>query len=612
MYKNQKYIENPIQTKADLQKLVVDMTEALRPFYSDGKAFLKLGETMTHYSKTVAYAEGFLRPLFGLAPLSHGGGKSDMWDIYIEGIANGTNPDSDEYWGDVHGGQIMVEMNSLAIALILTPQELWEPLSETEKKNLSNWLYQINRCDVRKNNWAFFTVMVNFSLKRLGEKYSQEKIDEAFEYVEKCYTENGWYTDGKYGFQADYYIPFAFHYYGLIYAAIAENDDAERSKKFKERARMFAKDFICWFDENGSGVPFGRSLTYRFAMSAFFGALAFANVEAIPWGQIKGMLLRNLRWWMKKPIFSDCGYMSIGYAYPNLRMSEFYNAPGSPAWAMKAFLPLALPDNHPFWTAKEEVRPKVPEVSMQKTPNMLVCNEQDRAHSFILTSGQYAGFGPEAVPAKYEKFAYSSVFGFSVPSGEIGLEQGAFDSTLAFCEYDNLYRTRNKCESAEVTENFVKSVWKPYNDVTVTSWIIPMVPYHVRIHKIISGRKLLAAEGGFALEYNIDEEELKNITDSHKSEAETERALSGIYNLYGIRTGKLINARSNTNIMYPQTVIPMFINEIEIGETILVSAVLGQPCAGEGYSNDNLPSVSIKNDIVEVEYNGIKTIKLGE
>ncbi len=56
---------------------------------------------------------------------------------------------------------------------------------------------------------------------------------------------------------------------------------------FKERAILFAQDFVYYFDEDGEALPYGRSLTYRFAQGAFFSALVFADVEAIPWGQVR-------------------------------------------------------------------------------------------------------------------------------------------------------------------------------------------------------------------------------------------------------------------------------------------------------------------------------------
>lgn len=144
------------------------------------------------------------------------------------------------------------------------------------------------------------------------------------------------------------------HYYGLIYAKVMEDEDPERAAIYKERAIQFAQDFKEWFSSDGSSIPFGRSLTYRFAQSSFWAALAFADVEALPWGQIKRLVLNNLRYWFKQSIFSPEGLLTIGYGYQNLNMAEGYNAPGSPYWSLKTFLLLALPESHPFWQAEEE------------------------------------------------------------------------------------------------------------------------------------------------------------------------------------------------------------------------------------------------------------------
>lgn len=78
-------------------------------------------------------------------------------------------------------------------------------------------------------------------------------------------------------------------------------------------------------------------MTYRFACGGFWAGLAFADDEALPWGEIKGLYLQHLRWWAKKPIADRDGVLSIGYAYPQLTMSESYNSAGSPYWAFKAF-----------------------------------------------------------------------------------------------------------------------------------------------------------------------------------------------------------------------------------------------------------------------------------
>jgi hypothetical protein len=601
--------ENSIATKNNMQSLVCDMLEPLKAYYSPGCAWLKLGESAAVYSQKTAWMEGFARPLFGMIPLTAGGGDTELWETYIEGIKNGTNPLHKEYWGPVNSGdQLMVEMTTLGLALAMVPEKVWEPLNAEEKENFTKWLLQINNCSLPENNWLFFTVMVNVGLKKVGAKYSQDIIEAALDKIERSYISEGWYSDGKTQ-QRDYYIPFAMHFYGLIYSVLMKDEDPERAVKYKERAALFAKDFIYWFSEEGAALPFGRSLTYRFAMAAFWGALAYANVEVISWGCMKGILLRHLRWWMQQPIFTAEGVLSIGYSYPNLKMAEFYNSPGSPNWAMKAFLPLALPEEHPFWQAEEEPLPQLEPISVQPHPYMLICREKDRAHVFALTGGQFAAWEPTYNAAKYEKFAYSTVFGFSVPAGEFSLTQGAFDSTLAFCEGDNLYRTRRKCEEIRVEKDLIFTLWKPWKDVEVRTWLIPALPWHIRVHKITSDRNLIAAEGGFAINCDPVEAELsvEKVQCEEKSAlAEYPWGLSGIINLVGHRQPQNILAAPNTNLLYSRTMIPTLIGNIEKGENWLVCAVLGQPKADEKeYSWEAYPKVKLTNNKLIVDNNGI-------
>lgn len=82
-------------------------------------------------------------------------------------------------------------------------------------------------------------------------------------------------------------------------------------------------------DRIGAAIPFGRSLTYRFACAGFFAALGLAEVSDMPVfldspGAIKGFLLRHLRWWAAKSedIFNSDGTMNIGYTYPYVHITK--------------------------------------------------------------------------------------------------------------------------------------------------------------------------------------------------------------------------------------------------------------------------------------------------
>lgn len=605
--------KNTLRTREDLQELTETMVSRAVKKFSRGKAWMNAGETAARYPHKTAWIEGFLRPLFGLVPLSAGGKKSALWEDYLQGIRRGTDPRSDEYWGGLDGkDQKIVEMTVMGLALAMVPERVWEPLSEREKKNLENWLLQINDAPLAANNWLFFPVIVNLGLKKVGGSYRQDIMDQALSRIELCYLGDGWYSDGP-TMQRDYYIAFAMHFYGLIYAKLMEAEDSERARCYRERAAMFAQDFIYWFGTEGDALPFGRSLTYRFAMAAFWSALAYADVEVFSWGIVKGILLRHIRWWIRQPIWDEGGLLTIGFRYPNLKMAEFYNAPGSPAWAMKAFLVLALPADHLFWLAKEEALPDLGKISIQKHAFMVLMRGEGGRHVQALTSGQYARFEPSFMAAKYEKFAYSNVFGFSVPGGEYGYDQGAFDSMLALCEQgDNLYRVRRRCESVAVDERGIYSSWKPWKDVTIHTWLIPCGSWHVRVHRILSSRELTGGEGAYAV--NCDGYEDSGPEDCEEAGDLMARAwypwgCTAIVNLEGARKGTLVLTHPNTNLLYSRTRLPALIGEIFKGETWLACAVLGTRTEEETRREwKQCPVYHRTDDGFQVLYGGKQTI----
>ncbi|OMC65423.1 hypothetical protein BK126_22230 [Paenibacillus sp. FSL H7-0326] len=571
---------NPLKSKADMVKAVNQLCDPLIPYFSDSGALLDIGDTYSQTSRRVAQMEGCLRPLWGLAPLYAGGGSWDGWEIYIRGLINGSDPGHADYWGDISSyDQKQVEIASIALLLILAPEHSWNRLDEVERIRLADWLNQTNARETVDTNWRFFRVLVNLALYKRGLKGDAKKMEEDLNRLDQFYISGGWYTDGDTD-QIDYYVPFAFHYYSLIYAKQMENEDPIRSKLYKERASLFARDFIYWFGETGEAVAFGRSMTYRFAQSCFWGALAYAGVEAFPWGVVKGLLLRNLRWWFNQPIFSLEGILTIGYSYSNLNMSEGYNAPGSPYWAMKSFLPLALADDHPFWQSEELPLPHLEQKSVQREARMILTRENTGKHVIMFPAGQYAGFEPANNVAKYAKFAYSNIYGFSVSKGNYGLVQGAYDNSLALAEKDGLYRTRGKCDKFEISDSCVYAKWKPWRDVEVETWVIPGAPWHARVHKIRTARELDVAEGGFAFPKDQNGQghaDWNTIETDHEIAVLLPWGGTGIKRLLGTARPQIIHTEPNTNVCHPSTFLPTLTEELSPGVHWMASAVFVTP-----------------------------------
>ncbi len=598
--------QNKLKSKKDIVEALKQICDPVRPFYSKDYAQIHLGNTSAAYPDSVAEMEGFSRLLWGLVPMLAGGEDYEMWDFHFEGIKNGTNPSHEAYWGEINDyDQRIVEMAALGVALAIIPDKIWNPLNIQERDNLAGWLRQINDHPVHDCNWIFFRVLVNMGLKKVGESYDHERMEKDLDRIEQFYLGDGWYSDGING-HADYYIPFAIHYYSLFYAKLMENDDPERSKLYKNRANMFAKYFIYWFAKDGSAIPYGRSLTYRFAQSSFWSAMVFAEVEeSFPYGVMKGLILNNLRWWLQQPIFNSNGILTIGYRYPNLIMGENYNSPGSPYWALKTFLILSLKNDHPFWESEELGIPPLNEISVQHSPHLVLARQDEKNHVLAFNSGHLSTNEHTHTSAKYEKFVYSNFFGFSVTRGEWGLEQGAFDSMLALSERDNIYRVKRKCEETKIEAGIIYSRWLPWSDVEVNTWLIPGTPWHIRIHCIHTERYLDTSEGGFALgieNEDFNDQAIDSIQNEKEVRAKFPWGVSGLKNIYGNGTPKLIYPNSNTNLINSRTVIPTVTSQLDPGTHWLVSAVFGEP-ESDAADWAASPNVEVADNMVTV-YSG--------
>lgn len=572
--------DNPLRTRQDVERAAAQLIEPLIKLMSPGCARLDLGNTGAVYPKDIAEMESFARPLWAIVPMLKGNCAcvKPLWDKWRQGIINGVNPAHPEYWGTVVDyDQRLVEMAVMGMGMAIAPEAFFFDLPQSARHNLWQWLDQINHHDMPKNNWTFFRVLVNIGFLQCGLPYPEERLQNDLAMIEEHYEGDGWYFD--YFNQREYYTMWAFHYYGLVYALVMKERDPERAKEYIRRGRKMAMDFACWFDRNGEALPYGRSLTYRFAQGAFYAALALAEGESheVDYGVMKHLLLSNMRRWFQKPIFTRDGVLTIGYGYPNLMMAEGYNAPGSPYWAMKAFVCLALPEEHPFWQAEEHA-PRQPLRSLQPHARMLITRSADGSHVTAFEAGNHAHEHAHD-EAKYEKFVYSTAFGFSVCKAQKLLKDGAFDSMLALSEDGDTWHPRYGCQSCELTEQKVTSTWKPFAGVTVESTIIPMGEWHVRLHRIHSDRELYAAEGGYAIARD-GEGEARQQADAQSAAVIAPWGISGVLALKGYDEGVIILPEPNTNLMAPRTLLPTLTAKLPKGESVLAAAVLGTVTAG--------------------------------
>ncbi|WP_454833605.1 DUF2264 domain-containing protein [Rahnella aceris] len=597
-------INNPLQTRDDVQHLLKELLAAVSPYTEEGKSGISLGNSTTHYGKEIAKMEALSRMLWGIFPLLAGGGECEDLPFYLNAIRFGTDPQHPQYWGKIRDfDQRCVEMAAFGVGLTLLNKQLLQHFSAQEQQNLADWLNQGRDATIPNNNWNFFPVMVQMGFKVSGLPWDQEAVAARFALMEEYYLGDGWYSDGP-GRPRDYYISMAFHYYGLLYAQNMADVDAPRAAMLRERAQRFAQDFITMFSAGGAAVPFGRSLAYRFAEAAFWSAAAYSKLEVFSPGIIKGLILRHLRHWLKEPIFDRDGVLSIGYHTPNLVMAEDYNAPGSPYWACKLFLVLALPPDDAFWQAEEAPLPALPAAYCIPHASQILTRDTEGQHVVMLTSGQLELNNFVNTEAKYTKFAYSSQFGFTLDRGRYGLNHAGCDSMLMFSESDGYFRGRRDCAETRITDEMIYSRWLPWHDVAVRTWLIPYGDWHLRVHHIENQRPLETAEGGFAV---IQEPSTQTQLSAEKHGV-TVTARNGVSRIVALeesepREASAVITPPNSSIMFAETAaIPVLKSSLPAGSHWLICAV----CASATRDISALagPEVSRQGQQLRWQYQG--------
>ena len=233
-----------------------------------------------------------------------------------------------------------------------------------------------------------------------------------------------------------------------------------------------------------------------------------------------------------------------------------------------------------FWCSKEKELPKLDSVKALPHPWMIM--QRSRGYVTALTSGQYAEWEPVHVAEKYEKFAYSSYFGFQVPRSYYNLAQAAPDNMLAFCR-DGYYFVRRRCDAVTLDkEGGLYSKWRPMEGIWVETTLKPCGNGHLRTHVIHADFACTAVEGGFALPYH-EPSEIKS-KESGTADGGTAGSTvtgtmgsSSIILREGEGVGEISFCEANVNLLYPRTVLPLIRYEISRGETRITVYVEGSP-----------------------------------
>jgi hypothetical protein len=157
----------------------------------------------------------------------------------------------------------------------------------------------------------------------------------------------------------DHYVGWALHLYPALWARMAGARDLAAPRQERDVAALdrFLQDFVTLVGADGSPLIQGRSLIYRFAAAAPFWVGALASVPSLAPGLLRRAATGVIDHFVAHGALDEHDLLTLGWHGPWPRLAQSYSGPGSPYWASKGMLGLALPADHPVWTDQEQPLP---------------------------------------------------------------------------------------------------------------------------------------------------------------------------------------------------------------------------------------------------------------
>jgi hypothetical protein len=317
-------------------------------------------DAWTHY-------EAFARTLAGIAPwlelgpddTPEGQQRAQFITLARQALINATDPNSPDYmnFGAIPD-QPLVESAYLSSALLLATKQLWEPLTNAQRKNVVDALHvSLSIPLTHNNNWRLFPAMITAALWKLTGDADFTPVRSAVKKFEKdWYLGDGVYGDGP-RFHWDYYNSYVIHPMLLQVLQVAsEKKDpvAESLPLAMERAQRYATVLERLISPEGTFPVIGRSSAYRYA--AFYHLSYMALTHQLPpeldAGAVRGAITSVVRRMTEAPgTFSADGWLNLGAVGAQPGLTEVYNSTGSLYVCLTGLVFLGLPANDPFWTA---------------------------------------------------------------------------------------------------------------------------------------------------------------------------------------------------------------------------------------------------------------------
>ncbi|MEA2519071.1 MAG: hypothetical protein QOF49_1151 [Chloroflexota bacterium] len=372
------------------------------------------------------------------ATVVHDGRRHDIGAIVARGLADATDPGHPAWWGPIPDrDQRIVEAAEVSTALLLGGMRLRAELDRIDPAafdRVLDWLALVDGRDVWPDNWVLFPMMTAVARRQAGRPIPDAQIDEAIDWMLVHHVGDGWYSDGA-GHALDLYTGWAIHWHLLWWTMIEGARRPGRRALIERRARAWLAGTAALVAADGSVPRFGRSLGYRFALAAPFVQAALLGIDPLEPGLARrlasGIVANALAAGAVDPARD---WLRVGVGAERPAVVEGYVTSGAVAWAAHAFVALAMPATHPFWSAPEAPLPADlsagGSIAAGRAGLLTTWTARGDTRLHNARSGHPADIPGHDYSATYGKLAYRSAFPCDVPVPG-GSSAGADDAVVA-------------------------------------------------------------------------------------------------------------------------------------------------------------------------------------
>ena len=247
--------------------------------------------------------------------------------------------------------QFTCEFGGLFKTLLLLPDTLWPHFTEQQKDEMvitiSKWAHH----RTTQNNWRIFNIIALSFLKKNGYDIDDDLLKSHLLWVVSYHSGNGWYLEQTY----NYYSISLFIVYTTIWnRSFGDQYYPEIAEIVEKSARKLMESIASFFGRDGYINMWSRSICYRTWVSgAFPVAFMLKEKTQLDAGWARRLCSGSLLQFVTREEFYFNDIPSLGFYGQKEYMVQNYSCAGSPFLMFLPFICLALPDDSPFWTAKE-------------------------------------------------------------------------------------------------------------------------------------------------------------------------------------------------------------------------------------------------------------------